>query len=178
MPVQSAPPPAAGLSMPVDLSAPEPETTPVVARVEMPEDTSPSIPAAPDAPFPPTVPSVTTPTAPTCTRLQPRRRCCCPRVMHYSVWEMWLPLHSFRSVLPMSATESRRCDWVKPTIRPFSSRFAGARRAAISQCPTRGIDAPATSGLMSRNSVATRGEQIKAVIGMNRSRPTLPHKSR
>jgi hypothetical protein len=31
---------------------------------------------------------------------------------------------------------------------------------------------------MSRNYVATHREQIKAVIGMNRSRPTLPHKSR
>ncbi len=44
----AAPPPAAAPSVPDNLSAPKPDATPAVARLEMPKDTSPNVSASPN----------------------------------------------------------------------------------------------------------------------------------
>jgi hypothetical protein len=57
-PVPAAP--SAPPTLPVDVSASKPETTPVVARVEMPKDASPSVSAPPAVPLSATEPSLVT----------------------------------------------------------------------------------------------------------------------
>jgi hypothetical protein len=136
-PIPAAPPPSAAPSVP------KPEANPAVARLEMPKDTSPNVSASPDG-------RVLTPTAVILpSKLQASTAKSAPLLSRGEALfgrAAWLPLDSSTSAPPISETERRPCDWLRPTIRIFLSRFTRAGCAAISQWRHVGINRPATSG--------------------------------